>query len=938
MAEHTEKFGKGCHLQLIDGSGFIFRAFFMAERSLPAGNKYRSDGTPIGAIHFFCNMLLRSLQDRDGSNPPTHAAVVFDHSGTTFRNDIFSEYKANRPPPPEDLVPQFPLSRDAVRAFNFACLELEGYEADDIIATLAAQARDRGGEVTIVSSDKDLMQLVGGGVTMFEPMKSVEIGPRQVREKFFVDPERVIDVQALAGDSTDNIPGAPGIGIKTAALLIDQFGDLDSLLDRAEEIKQPKRRQTLIEHADNIRMSRELVTLVKDVPLQDSLESLEIADPDHRKLFGFLQAQEFRTIVNRAAEHLGVEAPEPVSLPGRDRPGKDIPFDLDSYQCVTDIGELDRWISLARSAGHLAIDTETDSVDEMRARLVGISLAVNPGHACYIPLRHDSGPALIMEGGGRAHPQIEFDAAIGRLRPLLEDESILKVGQNIKYDVKILARCGIDMAPVDDTMLMSYAMHAGQHRHSMDVLSERYLDHKPMPIKDLLGAGKSQITFDRVPIADAVKYAAEDADITVRLWRKLRPELHRAQVTKVYETLERPLIAVLADMEIQGIKVDRVQLTRLSGQFEEKISGLKTRIYEEAGEQFNVSSPKQLGGILFDKLKLPGGKRLPRGGYATGALILERLAVDGYELPNLVLEFRKIAKLKSTYADALLERIHPETGRVHTSYLISGANTGRLASTDPNLQNIPVRTEEGRRIREAFVAEDGHVLLSLDYSQIELRVLAHVAGIEPLKEAFRAGQDIHAMTASQMFGVPIEGMDPMIRRKAKAINFGVIYGISSFGLARDLQISRGEAQEFIQRYFERFPGIRRYMDATLESARRDKFVTTMFGRKIHTPDINEKPPRRGAAERGAINAPIQGSAADIIRRAMVRIPQAIDGLPARMLVQVHDELLFEVREDAVDDVIRAASGVMSNADRPAARITPSLVVDSGYAANWAEAH
>ncbi len=932
----TGNFGKGCRLQLIDGSGFIFRAFFMAERSLPARNRYRRDGTPVGAIHFFCNMLLRSLQERDSGNPPTHAAVVFDHSGKTFRNGIFSEYKANRPPPPEDLRPQFPLSRDAVRAFNFACLELEGYEADDIIATLATRAGNLGGQVTIVSSDKDLMQLVGDGVTMFDPMKSADIGRDQVREKFFVDPEKVIDVQALAGDSTDNIPGAPGIGVKIAASLIQEFGDLDALLDRAEEIKQPKRRQALIEHAENIRMSRELVTLVRDVPLRDSLDSLEIADPDHRKLFAFLQAQEFRTIVKRAAKYLSVDAPEPVPLAEENGRAAEIPFDLKSYVCVSDIGELDRWISLARDAGHVAIDTETDGIDEMRAGLVGVSLAVNPGHACYIPLRHDSDSPLITEAG--ASLQVDFDAALERLKPLLEDDSILKIGQNIKYDVKILARCGIRMGPVDDTMLMSYSMHAGLHRHSMDVLSERYLDHRPMPIKELIGAGKSQITFDRVSIADAVKYAGEDADITVRLWRHLRPQLHKSGVTRVYETLERPLIGVLADMEFHGIKVDRVKLVRLSSRFEEEIGQLKSQIYGEAGEEFNVSSPKQLGEILFDKLKLPGGKRLSRGGFATGALILERFAADGHELPRLVLEFRKIAKLKSTYADALLDRIHPDTGRVHTSYLISGASTGRLASTEPNLQNIPVRTEEGRLIREAFIAEEGHVLLSLDYSQIELRVLAHVAGIEPLKEAFRDGLDIHAMTASQMFGLPIDGMDPMTRRKAKAINFGVIYGISGFGLARDLQISRAEAEEFIQRYFERFPGIRRYMDTTLESARRDKFVTTMFGRKVHTPYINEKPPRRGAAERGAINAPIQGAAADIIRRAMVRIPRAIAGLPARMLVQVHDELLFEVREDAVEDVIRAASETMVTADRPAARITPSLTVDSGYAANWAEAH
>ena len=935
------QFGKGCHLQLIDGSGFIFRAFYMAERSLPTKNKYRSDKTPIGAIHFFCNMLLRSLIDRQGDNPPTHAAVVFDHSGKTFRNEIFSDYKAHRPPPPEDLVPQFPLSRDAVRAFNFACLELEGFEADDIIATLATQASEAGGQVTVVSSDKDLMQLVGNGVTMFEPMKSIEIGREQVREKFFVDPDKVIDVQALAGDSTDNIPGAPGIGVKTAALLINQFGDLDTLLNRAEEIKQPKRRQALIDHSDKIRMSRELVTLKRNVPLMsilDDIESLAIKEPDHKKLFTFLQAQEFRTIVKRAADYMKVIPPEPITATSTQRGVQDISFKQDSYECVTEIDHLDRWINLIREIGYVALDTETNSLDEMQASLIGISLAVNPNQGCYIPLKHNSSPELIIEESNNTVNQIDYDAALGRLKPLLEDNSILKIGQNIKFDAKILRRNGINIAPLDDTMLLSYALYGGLHNHSMDFLSQRYLSHKPIPIKELLGSGRSQITFDRVPIAKAVRYAAEDADITIRLWQKLRPKLHQSQVTTVYETLERPLISVLTDMEMDGIKVDCNRLTLLSMEFEKKIVDLKLQIYEEVGEDFNISSPKQLGEVMFSKLKLPGGKRLPRGDYATGAQILEKLAAEGYALPEMVLEFRKLTKLKSTYTDALLEKIHPETGRIHTSYLISGANTGRLASTDPNLQNIPIRTEEGRLIREAFVAEEGYYLLSLDYSQIELRVLAHIADITPLKEAFRAGLDIHAMTASQVFGVPIEDMDPMIRRQAKAINFGVIYGISGFGLARDLKITKTEAQDFIQRYFERFPGIRDYMDKTIESAQKNAFVKTLFGRKIHIPDINEKPPRRLAAERGAINAPIQGSAADIIRRAMVRIPEAINKLPAKMLVQIHDELLFEVRKDAIEDVIVAVSNIMVTADRPAVLINPPLVVDVGYADNWAAAH
>lgn len=934
-----DEFGKGCHLQLVDGSGFIFRSFYMAERSLPPNNRYRSDGAPIGAIHFFCNMLLSLIQQRNkGDNPPTHAAVVFDYSGTTFRNAIYPEYKANRPPPPEDLVPQFPLSRDAVRAFNMACLELEGFEADDIIATLATQACQQGGEVTVVSSDKDLMQLVGDGVKMFEPMKSVEIGSEQVRKKFFVAPDRVIDVQSLAGDSTDNVPGAPGIGVKTAALLINEYGDLDSLLARVEEIKQPKRRQTLIEHAEDIRLSRQLVTLKRDVPLNFSLESLAIADPKAQELFAFLQAQEFRTIVKRAATHLKLDIPEPMPLKTATVGAADVSPKTVHYETISEMAALEGWIKKAQSMGYLAVDTETDGTDEMQAKLVGISLAVNPGQACYIPLRHGSDNALFTEDHSVAITQLDFDAVLQCLKPLLEDPSILKIGQNIKFDAKILMCNGINIAPVDDTMLMSYAMNAGRHRHSMDFLSEHYLSHRPTPIKELIGSGKLQRTFDQVAIKDATQYAAEDADVTLRLWHYFRPNLHQSRVTTVYETLERPLIGILADMEFAGIKVDRTQLRKLSAEFEEQIYDLQNLIFEEAGEEFNINSPKQLGVILYDHLKLPEGKRLRGGGYSTGATVLEGLAVDGHKLPRLVLEYRKLAKLKSTYTDALLERIHPHTGRVHTSYLISGANTGRLASNDPNLQNIPVRTAEGRRIREAFVAEEGHVLLSLDYSQIELRVLAHVAEIESLKQAFCQGEDIHTMTASEIFGVPVKDMDKETRRRAKAINFGVIYGISGFGLARDLQITRSEAKDFIDRYFERFPGIRRYMDSTIEFAQNQKFVQTMFGRKIHTPDILEKPPRRGAAERGAINAPIQGSAADIIRRAMVRIPPIIENLPARMLLQLHDELLFEVREDAADDVCQAVSEVMVTADQPAVRMNPSLIVDSGYGANWSAAH
>ena len=943
-------FGKGHHLQLIDGSGYVFRSFFMAERSLPARNRYRSDGTPVGAVHFFCNMLFKTVQDRTGDHPATHTAVVFDHSGRTFRNDIFPEYKANRPPPPPDLVPQFPMTREATRAFNFACLELENFEADDIIATLASRARRAGGEVTILSSDKDLMQLVGDGISLHEPMKNVWIGREEVREKFGVDPEKMIDLQALAGDSTDNIPGAPGIGVKTAAQLLDEFGDLDTLLSRAGEIRQPKRRQTLVENADQIRMSRELVTLACDAPLDLELDSLEAREPDASQLMEYLLEQEFRTIVRRVAEHYQVPVPEFRQLAGAAAAEADagtgeagesppLPFNPESYECVTSLEALEGWISKARNRGYVAVDTETDGLDEMRARLVGISLAVEPGEACYIPVAHVSpGEPTLENPDLRVAEQLEPEVVLTALKPLLEDPSILKIGQNIKYDFKIFARNGIRISPVEDTLLISYAMHSGLHRFSMDALSREYLSHEPIPIKNLIGSGKSAITFDRTDIAEATKYAGEDADITLRLWRTLSPMLHRRRGKTVYETMERPLIPVLADMEMEGIKVDRRQLEKLSSEFESRIRELEGEIHELAGEGFNVASPKQLGVILFEKQGLPGGKKLKTGGYATGAQILEDLAAEGHTLPSKVLDYRQMAKLKSTYTDSLQEHIHPETGRVHTSYVISGANTGRLASTDPNLQNIPIRSEEGRRIREAFTAEEGHVLLSLDYSQIELRVLAHIAGIDALKQAFAEGLDIHAMTASQIFDVPIENMDPLTRRRAKAINFGVIYGISSFGLARDLKIPRSEASEFIDTYFERFPGIKDYMEQTKSAARKEGLVKTLFGRKIHTPGINDKGPARGFAERGAINAPIQGTAADIIRRAMIRIPAAIDGMPARMLVQVHDELLFEVREDAVGDVAEVVKSVMERADRPAAQISPPLVVDSGWAKNWAQAH
>ncbi|OED46824.1 DNA polymerase I [Rhodobacteraceae bacterium (ex Bugula neritina AB1)] len=928
------QFGKGCHLHLIDGSAFIFRAY----HALPPLTR-KSDGLPIGAVAGFCNMLFKQVEDNKGPDAPTHVAVIFDHSGKSFRNEMYDQYKANRPPAPEDLVPQFPLTREATKAFNIACKEVEGFEADDIIATLAHQARDAGGRCTIISSDKDLMQLVGGGVEMLDAMKNKRIDSDGVHEKFGVGPDRVVDVQALAGDSVDNVPGAPGIGIKTAALLINEFGDLETLLDRAEEIKQPKRRQTLIEMRDQIELSKKLVQLDCNMELDFTLDDLEVKEPVAEALLTFLSEMEFRTLSKRMADQLGMDAPAIPEAPAAAVAAvpEATPFDKEKYECIRDAAALQVWIDRIRQRGWVAVDTETTGLDDMVVDLVGVSLCVEAGEACYIPLTHKAGSDDLFGGEGLSEGQMPLAEALAMLKPVLEDPAILKIGQNMKYDAKILHRYGVDVAPVDDTMLMSYALHAGMHGHGMDALSERYLDHTPIPIKPLLGSGKSAITFDKVPIDDAVPYAAEDADITLRLWQLFKPQLHQEQVTTVYETLERPLVPVLADMERNGIKVDRDTLSRMSNAFAQKMAGLEAEIHELAGETFNVGSPAQLGEILFDKMALPGGKKGKNGKYSTGADILEDLATE-HDLPARVMDWRQLSKLKSTYTDALQDHINADTGRVHTSYAQTGASTGRMASTDPNLQNIPVRTEEGRRIREAFVAETGNVLLSLDYSQIELRILAHMAGIDALKQAFAEGVDIHALTASEMFDVPLEEMTPEIRRQAKAINFGVIYGISGFGLARNLRIPRKDAQGFIDRYFERFPGIRKYMDSTVEFAKEHGYVQTLFGRKIHTAEINAKGPKAGFAKRAAINAPIQGTAADVIRRAMIRMPQAIAHLPARMLLQVHDELLFEVPEAAVEETIETARRVMENAADPAVHLDVKLVVDAGRGQNWAEAH
>ena len=922
------------HVYLVDGSGFIFRAF----HALPPMS--RSDGVPVNAVFGFTNMLMKLLTETDAD----HIAVIFDAGRDTFRTVLYPQYKAHRPDPPPELVPQFSLIRDAVRAFNLPCVELAGYEADDLIATYARQAVAQGAKVTIVSSDKDMMQLVGDGIEMFDPLKNRAIGPAEVFEKFAVAPDKVIEVQALAGDATDNVPGVPGIGIKTAAQLIDEFGDVETLLARAGEIKQPKRRESLLAHAEAARISKQLVRLKDDVPVPEPLESFAVRDPDRDTLLGFLDLQGFRSIRVRLEAKFGATNGAPNGAAAAARPAMPAGPASALYELVLTEAALDRWVAEATRAGVVAVDTETNSLDPLRCSLVGVSLSVEPGRGCYIPVLHSSGAAqgtLDLAGGGApeaAGPQLlPRELTLARLKPLLADPAVLKIGHNIKFDLQVLGACGLEVAPIDDTMLLSYVLESGAHGHGMDELASLYLGYTTIPYAAVCGTGKGQITFDRVPLDKARDYAAEDADLTLRLHQALKPRLVGEHMVGVYETMERPLIPVLAAMERAGIKVDKAELMRMSVEFGRRMTEFEREVCSLAGCEFNLGSPKQLGEVLFDKLGLPGGKKSAKSGaYATGADVLEALA-PLHPLPQRVLDWRQIAKLKSTYADALVEQINPATGRVHTSYAMAITTTGRLSSSDPNLQNIPIRTEEGRRIRRAFIAEPGQVLLSADYSQIELRLVAHVAGIEGLKQAFQDGADIHAITASQVFGVPVEGMDSSVRRKAKAINFGIIYGISAFGLAQQLGISNGEAKTYIDAYFARYPEIRAYMDRTRELAKKQGWVSTLFGRKCFVQGIQDKNPAvRSFAERAAINAPIQGGAADIIKRAMVRLPAALEaaGLSARMLLQVHDELVFELPEGDVE----ATSAVVRRVMEGAAHLDVPLLVDIGAAASWAEAH
>lgn len=917
-------------LYLVDGSAYIFRAY----HALPPLTR-KSDGLPVGAVSGFCNMLYKLLADMKDEHDPTHLAVIFDYSATTFRNEIYSEYKANRPEPPEDLRPQFPLVRDATRAFNVPCIEMDGYEADDLIATYARQVEAAGGEVVIISSDKDLMQLVTDKVTMFDTMKNKKVGREEVIEKFGLGPEHVIDIQALAGDSTDNVPGVPGIGVKTAAQLIEEYGDLETLLARAEEIKQKKRRENLIEFADQARISKELVTLKTDAPIEDKVDDFGIRPIDADKLLAFLNEMEFTTLTRRVTADLGggesvAASPAVVASAA--------PGEAD-YETVFDEARLEEWVAKSKVRGLIAVDTETDSLNAMRANLVGVCLSVEAGKACYIPLGHGrDGLALDDEDAGK---QIKLEKAIKILKPMLEDSSVLKVGQNIKYDALVLSRYGVTLAPFDDTMLISYALDCGKGGHGMDDLAKRHLDYDTIKFSEIAGTGKKAKTFDQIPIKEATKYAAEDADITLRLHAALKPRLAAEGKATVYETLERPLAPVIVAMEREGVKIDPAVLSRLSSDFAQRMAASEAEAYKLAGEEFNLGSPKQISEILFGKLGLPGGKKTAKGAWSTKADVLEQLAAEGHDLPQVLLEWRGLSKLKSTYTDSLPNDINEETGRVHTSYALASTTTGRLSSNDPNLQNIPIRTEDGRKIRTAFIPEKGNVLISADYSQIELRLLAHIADLKSMKQAFADGIDIHAMTASEMFGMPVEGMDPMVRRRAKAINFGIIYGISAFGLANQLGISRTEAKEYIDSYFKKFPGIRQYMDDTIASAKAQGFVETIFGRRTYVGGINDKnPAMRGYSERQAINAPIQGAAADVIRRAMIRMPGALAKakLQAKMLLQVHDELIFECPESEADATCETVLKVMVGAPAPAVSLSAPLVVDARAGKNWDEAH
>jgi DNA polymerase-1 len=990
MSQSLRPVGPGDHVFLVDGSSFVFRAYFQSIRQDQKYN-YRSDRLPVGAVRLFATKLLQFIRDGAAGRKPTHLAIIFDKSEDSFRKEIYPPYKSHRPDPPDDLVPQFPLMRDAVRAFGLTPVEMDRYEADDLIATYARQARERGADVLIVSADKDLMQLVGPRVAMYDPAsgdrEERRIGPDEVFAYFGAGPDKVVDIQALAGDSTDNVPGAAGIGVKTAAQLIAEYGDLETLLARAGEIKQPKRREVLTnpDSVARIRLSKQLVTLVEDVPLETPLEELTLAAPDARRLIAFLKAMEFTTITRRVADIYSVEAaeieadpafvaaagwrgrngeaveprpPAPEAAPAappapagprslataRVAAARETLIDRSVYATIADLAELQRWIDEAFEAGFVAFTAETTSIDPLQGELVGVSLGLAPGRAAYAPIGHrEAGQSDLFGGGALVAGQLAEQDALAALKPLLEAPGVLKIGHNVKFPMQALARRGVGTATIDDAMLISYALDAGvgTQGHDLDSLCERWLGHKRMAVAEVVGSGRNFVGFARAAIDKATQYAAESADVALRLWRALKPRLAAEGMTTIYETLERPLVAPLARMERRGVAIDRDMLSRLSGELAQGMARLEAEIHTLAGGPFNLGSPKQLGDILFGRMGLPGAKKTATGAWSTSANVLDDLAAEGHALPARILDWRQLSKLKSTYTDALPAFVNPTTRRVHTSYALASTTTGRLSSSEPNLQNIPVRNEEGRKIRRAFVAAPGHALISADYSQIELRLLAHVADIAPLKKAFADDLDIHAMTASEMFGVPILDMPGEVRRRAKAINFGIIYGISAFGLANQLGIPREEAGAYIRKYFERFPGIRDYMEAMKKAARADGYVRTIFGRKCHFPRINaSNPSERAFNERAAINAPLQGSAADIIRRAMIRMDGALAAarLDAQMLLQVHDELVFEAPLDQVEASIAVIARVMVEAPEPAVRLSAPLRADARAAANWDEAH
>ena len=928
------------HLYLVDGSGYIFRAY---HRLPPLTNKH---GEPVGAVYGYTAMIWKLVEALDRAEGPTHMAVVFDKASKTFRNELYGDYKAHRPPPPPDLTPQFPMIRDATRAFSLPCIEEEGLEADDIIASYALAAQREGWDVTIVSSDKDLMQLFAlqgdglGSIDMLDTMNNRRLGPDYVREKFGVGPEKLGDVLALMGDAVDNVPGVPGVGPKTAAKLIEEHGDLEGVLAAAPSMKKGKLRDNLIEFADDARMSRVLVALKDDAPLHDPLDALAMKGIPPEPLRAFLEHHGFKSLLAKLGEVAGDAATSPGSAGGAEAPSDDAdadpPCNLDGYETVVDEAALDRWIEAARHQGFVAVDTETTGLDATRAELVGVSLALEPNRACYIPVAH-KGSDLLTD-----HPvQLAPEVALAKLKPLMEDPAVLKIGHNLKYDLIVLGRLGIEVAPFDDTILLSFALDAGLRGHGMDELAAAHLRHACVAFKEVVGTGKNQRTFDQIDLPAATRYAAEDADVTLRLWRRFKRRLPVEGGTRVYEMVDRPLPPVIARMERHGVLVDRDKLARLSTEFEGQIADYERQVHELAGGPFQIGSTKQLGEVLFERLGLKGGRKGKSGAYSTDVTELERIARSqgpGAEVVRRVLDWRQLTKLKNTYTDALQAQINPATGRVHTSYSLTGAQTGRLSSTDPNLQNIPIRTEIGRQLRDAFVAEPGNVLLAADYSQIELRLAAHMADVPELKEAYATGQDIHALTAEQLYGT----VDRDTRSKAKTINFAILYGISRWGLAGRLDITADEAQGLIDRYFERFPGVNRYMADTLTRARDRGYTETLFGRKCWFPRLGSKQMNeRQGAERAAINAPIQGTSADIIKRAMIRMEPALAeaGLPGvRMLLQVHDELVFELPEGDAEAAGAVIRGVMEGAAAPAVELSVPLGVEVGTGRSWGSAH